>query len=161
MKRNYITIGILIMLVAAIFAVSRTGYTEPGGAAATPLVATTTEPAQTAPRHAPASISQTSAAPSPANNVTFKAGDRIYGTYIASNESVLALMRSLASTTDFKFTGKEYPSLGFFVESINGKKNGDGAYWILYINGKSSDLGASNATIHAGDTVEWRYEKSY
>jgi hypothetical protein len=74
---------------------------------------------------------------------------------------VLDLMRALSSGTSFTFTGENYPSLGFFVESINGAKNADGKYWILYINGKSSDVGASNAVIRSGDTVEWRFEKSY
>jgi len=73
-------------------------------------------------------------------------------------------MRELASTTNFAFTGKDYSSLGFFVESINGlpaqagKKNSDGFYWILYVNGKSSDLGVSQAKISSGDTIEWKYE---
>lgn len=94
-------------------------------------------------------------------NVTLAAGTTTYTAHVDSSRTVIELMRSLASTSGFAFTGKEYPSLGYFIESINGKKNGDGTYWILYINGKSSDLGASNATIHAGDTVEWRFEKSY
>ena len=77
----------------------------------------------------------------------------------ANNSAVLDAMNELSSTRDFKFTGKDYPSLGFFVESINGKKNADGFYWILYVNGKSSDLGVSQAKIRAGDTIEWKYEK--
>ena len=104
----------------------------------------------------------TTSAPLPiVDNVTLKAGTKTYSAHIEKSESVLDLMRSLVSTSSFTFTGKDYPSLGFFVESIDGKRNGDGKYWILYVNGKSSDLGASNATIHAGDTVEWRFEKSY
>ncbi|MEK7093008.1 MAG: DUF4430 domain-containing protein [Patescibacteria group bacterium] len=99
------------------------------------------------------------AVPSSAN-VTLAAGTTTYAAHIDGSKTVIELMRSLPSS-GFVFSGDEYPSLGYFVESINGKKNGDGKYWILYINGKPSDLGASNATIHAGDTVEWRFEKSY
>lgn len=102
---------------------------------------------------APAAIAQ--------NNVTLTAGAHAYGANISGSESVLTLMRSLSSATDFKFTGEDYPSLGFFVESIDGVRNADGKYWILYINGKSADVGASNASIKSGDTVEWRFEKSY
>ena len=80
---------------------------------------------------------------------------------VTASTTVLSAMQAYASQSQFTFTGEEYPSLGYFVDSINGKRSGDGHYWILYINWKSADLGASNATIHAGDTVEWRYEKSY
>ena len=31
----------------------------------------------------------------------------------------------------------------------------------LYVNGKSSDAGASQTILHSGDIVEWRYEKNY
>jgi hypothetical protein len=70
-------------------------------------------------------------------------------------------MRALASNTSFAFTGREYIGMGFFVESINGKTNADSSYWILYKNGKLSSTGISQTTLHAGDSVEWRYEKSY
>ena len=144
MNRNYINIGILIVLVAAVFAVSRTERTE--------LPAATAAASPTATTGAPLPI---------VDNVTLKAGATTYSAHIEKSENVLDLMRSLVLTSGFTFTGKDYPSLGFFVESIDGKRNGDGKYWILYINGTSSDLGASRATIHAGDTVEWRFEKSY
>lgn len=70
-------------------------------------------------------------------------------------------MRTLQESGEFTFSGREYPSLGFFVESINGKYGGDGFYWILYVNGASSNTGASQTKLHAGDAVEWRYEKGY
>jgi len=70
-------------------------------------------------------------------------------------------MRTLAANNAFRFTGENYPSLGFFVESIDSKKNSNGYYWILYVNGKSADLGASSIQVHSGDTIEWRYAKSY
>jgi hypothetical protein len=98
---------------------------------------------------------------SPASNVTVSVEGYSYGAYIAENESVLDVMRQLAASQNFAFTGREYPSLGFFVESINGKKNADGAYWFLYVNGTSSDTGASQTMLHAGDVVEWRYEKNH
>ncbi len=69
-------------------------------------------------------------------------------------------MRSLASSSNFTFAGREYPSLGFFVESINGKKGTNGYYWFLYVNGKSSDTGASETHLKTGDVIEWKYEKS-
>ncbi|MDO8482104.1 MAG: DUF4430 domain-containing protein [bacterium] len=99
--------------------------------------------------------------PRPASNIVISIGSTAYFAYVPENSSVLDAMRILTSTTNFTFTGKEYPSLGFFVDSINSKKNANGLYWILYINGKSSDVGASQATINSGDKIEWMYEKSY
>ncbi len=96
--------------------------------------------------------------PLPAAFATLIVGDDRYS--IRTHGTVLDAMRSLASD-GLAFTGKDYPSLGFFVESVNGKKASGGYYWILYVNGKSSDTGASQTRLSAGDTVEWRFEKSY
>ena len=53
------------------------------------------------------------------------------------------------------------PGMGAFVESINGQRNTNGFYWILYVNGTSSPTGASQTLVHANDSLEWRYEKGY
>lgn len=92
---------------------------------------------------------------------TFSVEGKSYTTTLTDTASVLDGMRTLESSSDFIFTGKEYPGMGFFVESINSKKNADGYYWFLYINGKSSEAGASQTKISAGDTIEWRYEKEH
>ena len=81
--------------------------------------------------------------------------------HVTSNETVIEAMRALASTTAFTFVGHDYPGLGFFVDSINGTTNANGKYWILYINGVPATAGVSTATVRAGDTVEWKYEKGY
>mgnify|MGYP001574888162 CR=1 FL=1 len=87
--------------------------------------------------------------------------------------SVLDAMRAFSAEGSFNFSGRDFPGLGFFVEEINnlpalhaqawqaGKKNAEGYYWILLINGKKSDLGVSQARIQQGDVIEWRYEKGY
>lgn len=75
--------------------------------------------------------------------------------------TALDAMRAYASSEKFAFTGREYSSLGFFVESINGRKNAGGSYWFLYINGAASEKGVSQAVLRPGDVVEWRYEKEY
>ncbi len=81
---------------------------------------------------------------------------------VATRESVLQAMRSYASSSAaFSFTEIEYPSLGSMIDSIDARGNGNGFYWILYVNGVSSSLGASSAVVSPGDSVEWRYEKSY
>lgn len=73
---------------------------------------------------------------------------------------VLEVMQK-ATTEGLSFSGKEHPSLGFFVDSINGKKAEGGYYWFLYINGESSSTGASQTLVGPGDAVEWRYKQSY
>jgi hypothetical protein len=84
-----------------------------------------------------------------------------YAAAVRDDSSVLTVMQTLQTTGDFTFSGREYPALGFFVESINGKKNNDGYYWFLYVNGKESGKGASQTLLSTGDIVEWRYKKGY
>jgi len=110
---------------------------------------------------APAKISVQEAAAQATSTAAFKIGEMLYPVAVSPDESVMDAMRALQSSGNLAFTGKDYPGMGFFVESINGKKNSDNLYWMLYINGKSSDTGASQTTIHSGDKIEWRYEKSY
>ena len=78
-----------------------------------------------------------------------------------TTSSVLDVMHTLAGMGSLSFSGRDFPGLGFFVEEINERKNTDGYYWILLVNGKKSDLGASQARLKEGDVVEWRYEKGY
>ena len=109
-------------------------------------IATTTEPSAAAER---------------AIAVSLSVGDKHYTASVPEDSTVIELMRSIASTAEFTFDGRDYPALGFFVESIAGKKNVDGYYWFLYVNGKPSETGASQTTLKDGDAVEWRYKKSH
>lgn len=78
---------------------------------------------------------------------------------ILSEGTVLEAMERLAATSEFSFSGREFPGLGFFVEEIGGRKNGNGYYWTLFINGTLSEEGASSAQVTPRDTVLWRYQK--
>ena len=78
-----------------------------------------------------------------------------------ATSTVLETMYALAAEDTLSFSGHDFPGLGFFVEEINGRKNADGYYWILLINGEKSGLGASSAEVWPGDVVEWRYEEGY
>ena len=81
---------------------------------------------------------------------------------ILSETTVLRAMDAYAAAdSSFFFSGRDFPGLGYFVEEIKGRMNADGYYWILRINGTLSELGASQARVQPGDTVEWRYEKGY
>lgn len=99
-------------------------------------------------------------APACSSTVRIIIESAIYVPCIANGTSLLAAMQA-ATADGLVFTGKEYPSLGFFIESINGKRGENGYYWFLYINGESSSAGASQTLVSAGDDVEWRYKQSY
>lgn len=94
-------------------------------------------------------------------SVSLSVENKTYEARIESNASVLDLMNELEGKGAFSFSGKEFPSLGFFVEEMNGKKSADGHYWILYVNGTTSQTGVSQTFLSAGDVIEWRYEKGY
>lgn len=99
--------------------------------------------------------------PQPTPNVTFSVGSTTYAVYVPQNSSVLDAMQVLASTTSFTFSGRDYTSLGFFVESVNGRAAANGSVWIFYVNGVKSGKGISSVAITPGDTIEWKYERSY
>ena len=92
-------------------------------------------------------------------DITLIVASSSYQIDVPPDSTVLDVLRAAASTSALQFSGREYPSLGFFIDSINGVRGANGSYWALYINGTYSQLGASSAVVKAGDTVEWRYEK--
>ncbi|MDO8561365.1 MAG: DUF4430 domain-containing protein [bacterium] len=92
---------------------------------------------------------------------TLSADGKMYQGSASYDATVLIAMNTLASTSNFRFTSKDFPGMGTFVESINGKANEHGFYWILYVNGTSSQTGASQTPVRANDSLEWRYEKGY
>lgn len=83
---------------------------------------------------------------------------KTYAASVPASRSVLDAMRAMQAS-GLMFVGTEYPSLGFFIESINGKKAADGYNWMLYVNGAQSQTGASQTKISGGDRIEWKYEK--
>jgi len=84
----------------------------------------------------------------------------VYTIPVTSSSTALAAMETYAvSNQHFSFSGRDFPGLGLFLEEIGGKKNKDGYYWTLFINGKLSELGASSAQVIPGDTLEWRYQE--
>lgn len=72
--------------------------------------------------------------------------------------SVESIMQERHSSGSLTYTSRTYPTLGSFLESIDGLKNQNGFYWMLYINGSSSSVGMSQANVVPGDRIEWRYE---
>lgn len=156
---------VVIVGVSAVLNISTTRATLPISATSLTLTEATT--ATSVPKAVPEQqlrtkvVNDPATSSIPASNVTLTVSGRLYAAYASTGSNVLDLMRSLASTSDLTFTGREYPSLGFFVDSIQGKKAENGYNWILYVNGKSSDTGASQTKLGAGDAIEWKYEKNY
>jgi hypothetical protein len=96
----------------------------------------------------------------PANAVLVVDG-RTYPVTVVANETLYEAMRALMSSGVLALTGRDYPGLGFFVNSLNGKENSGGMYWVFYVNGVSATEGASTLVMKPGDRIEWKYEKSY
>ena len=167
MKKYHVLAFVLVFLAGSAYYVQQysieSAAIDPVVAAATsaPPVSTTQTASVAVPK--PQKVSKTPPPPSPEQkqNVTLLVPGKSYGAYAGVGSSTLDVMRSLASTSDFTFTGKEYPSLGFFVESINGKAAERGFVWIFYVNGKEAQKGISQTMLSSGDTVEWKYEDNY
>jgi len=83
--------------------------------------------------------------------------DKSYSVKTEEGVSVYDVMKD-AENDGFSFEGKEYPSMGFFVEKINGIKNGEKGYWIYYVNGIKASVGISNYIIKDGDIISWKFE---
>lgn len=174
MHKTYISLGALAAIVVGVlFALGN--FAQPAAlpvATSTPSTQNeaTTSPTVSESTSVPAQQTKTAAGtttsvpepiPNPTPNVTLSVAGKSYATFAATDSTVLDVMRALASSSDFTFAGHDYPSLGFFVDSINGRKTEKSHNWILYINGKLSNTGASQTTLKAGDAIEWRYEKNY
>ncbi len=77
-------------------------------------------------------------------------------TFIAQADgTVESLMQQRA---DITYTSKQYPTMGSFLESLQGVRNANGKYWMLTINGTVSPVGMSQAQVTKGDTIVWTYE---
>jgi hypothetical protein len=55
---------------------------------------------------------------------------------------------------------KEFVGIGAYVTSVNGNKETTGKnFWALYVNGKQSQVGASEYIVKNGDKIEWKLEE--
>lgn len=60
---------------------------------------------------------------------------------------------------DHQIETKNYPGIGEMVLSIDGIKPDSSHFWAFYVNGKSSDVGASSYKPQNGDKIEWKLVK--
>lgn len=49
-------------------------------------------------------------------------------------------------------------SLGEYVVSINGNDGGGSKYWLFYVDGRESPVGAGSYTTKSGETIEWKLQ---
>lgn len=54
---------------------------------------------------------------------------------------------------------KNYEGIGEMVLSIDGVKPDNKHFWAFYVNGKSSNVGASSYKLNNGDSLEWKLEE--
>jgi hypothetical protein len=57
---------------------------------------------------------------------------------------------------DHAVIAKNYTGIGEMVLSIDGVKPDSQHYWEFFVNGKSSNVGASSYVLKAGDKIEWK-----
>lgn len=81
--------------------------------------------------------------------ITTTDGDSIYDVMV------------LAEKSGFTFVEKDFPGIGKYISTILGLKEDKhaGFYWTLYLNGTYSSVGVSDAVVHDGDKVMWKYER--
>ena len=63
----------------------------------------------------------------------------------------------------FKYAGvpvvvKKY-DFGVYVQAVGGMKEGNGLFWIYYLNGKPAMQAADKYRVKKGDIIEWKLEK--
>lgn len=76
-----------------------------------------------------------------------------------SAHSPISLYNALTlakENNQIKFSGKMYPSLGFFVTDIGTLHSGSGKNLLYYINGEEATVGVSAYALKDGDIVEWK-----
>jgi len=82
-----------------------------------------------------------------------------YPVYFISGENAYQLLIRIASLNNFEVSAKDY-GWGMYVEGIGDlMQDGRDNFWFLYINGKSSEIGASDYQVKEGDLIEWRYHE--
>lgn len=98
--------------------------------------------------------------PAPARDVILSIADIYSGTLPhADGVTALSLLQKAAREHDIAVETKTYAGMGTLVQAIGPHAGGeDGKYWMLYVNGTFSLVGADAYVVAPGDVVEWRFE---
>lgn len=93
---------------------------------------------------------------------TLSISDVSYQLTLPQGSSVYNLLQKAKNTYSISFAVKDFGSMGFFIEELNGIKNNaqNGTYWIFYINGSYSNVGISKYILQSNDVITWKYENS-
>jgi hypothetical protein len=70
---------------------------------------------------------------------------------IAASSTALTLLK-----TSHQVQTKEFSGVGEFVESIDGIKPDSKHFWEFFVNGVSSNIGASSYVLKNNDKIEWK-----
>ena len=158
-KRNFISISILIILVFCVyllFSYNKQKLKNP----ILSQIESKTETPQIEEKDKPESLFKKEG-PTNENtkniSTTINVLDKNYSVKTEEGVNVYNVMKS-AENDGFSFQGKEYPTLGFFVEGINGVKGEPGKYWIYYVNGEKAQVGISKYIVKDGDIINWKQE---
>ena len=81
-----------------------------------------------------------------------------YEEKVEKGTTIFDMMTKLSTDQDFTFKSKEFTGIGQFVNEINGVKAENGKYWILYVNEKEAEVGASDYKLEGGEKIEWKLE---
>lgn len=87
--------------------------------------------------------------------------EKNYDLAFRNGETLYDAMRRLSNKNTITMESHEFSGLGYFIDSINGKRSANGHYWILSINDVKSSFGVSNYNIREHDSIVWTYEKGY
>lgn len=112
-----------------------------------------------APSSTPASSVQS--VPDDSLHASFAIGERTYDLRFREGETLYQAMRRLEQAGAIAIEGKNFSGLGFFVEGLNGERNGRGNYWIYSVNGVKASVGVEGYRPKAGDRIVWTFEETY
>ena len=88
--------------------------------------------------------------------IAFSVEGAMYQMPIVAGETLERAMERFENENhSFSFHGKKMPGMGFFVTEMNGVKEGDGKYWVYYLNNVSATRGISTQEIKVGDVIRW------
>ena len=93
-------------------------------------------------------------------NITLEVLGQTYKISAPEKSSVYNVMNILKNQekNNFTFNYKKYPSIGIFIDEINGVLGGQRSYWIYYVNGVEASVGVSSYILKDGDSVLWIQE---
>lgn len=135
-------------------AVSTPSLAERGDATPTPVASATPGPTQM-PEEARGAL------PENFLHTSLVVGGRTYDLQFREGETLYQAMRRLETTSGLTIQGKNFSGIGFFIDELNGIKNGGGKYWVYSVNGVKATLGVEGYRPKPGERIVWTFEESY